>query len=244
MQRNGLVKSVRFKNHQYVGDPINAVKIFNEKEADEIAIIDISATAENRSPDYTLISEIVSEAFMPVAYGGGISNMETIKQIFYRGVEKIIVNRAAHKNPDLIREAANLYGSQSIVVSIDVKTTLFKKHRVYTDNGKTDTGLNAAAFAKQMEEMGAGEILLNSIDRDGTYNGYDVELISEVSHGVGIPVIALGGAGTLDDFVAAQQHGASAVSAGSMFVFKRPHQAVLINYPSQEELTNKFFNRL
>lgn len=239
-----MVKSVRFKNHQYVGDPINAVKIFNDKEADEIAIIDISASAENNLPDYQLISEIVSEAFMPVAYGGGINNVETIKEIFYRGVEKIIVNKAAHKNPTLIREAANLYGSQSIVVSIDVKKNLFKGYRVYTDNGKTDTGLNPVGFAEQVEALGAGEILLNSIDRDGTYSGYDAELISRVSHAVNIPVIAIGGAASIEDFVVAKQSGASAVSAGSMFVFKRPHQAVLINYPAQDELSNKFFNKL
>ena len=238
------MKSVRFKNHQYVGDPINAVKIFNDKEADEIAIIDISASAQNEVPDYSLISEIVSEAFMPVAFGGGINSMEVIKEIFYRGVEKVIINKAAHKNPDLISDAANLYGSQSIVVSIDVKKTLFKGYRVYIDNGKTDTGLNPVDFAKHVEKLGAGEILLNSIDRDGTYSGYDADLISDVSHAVSIPVIALGGAGSVDDFVMAKQHGASAVSAGSMFVFKRPHQAVLINYPSQDELSNKLFNRV
>ena len=238
------MKSVRFKNHQYVGDPINAVKIFNDKEADEIAIIDISASAQNKVPDYSLISEIVSEAFMPVAFGGGINSMEVIKEIFYRGVEKVIINKAAHKDPSLISDVANLYGSQSIVVSIDVKKTLFKGHRVYIDNGRTVTGLNPVDFAKHVEKLGAGEILLNSIDRDGTYSGYDADLISDVSHAVGIPVIALGGAGSVDDFVMAKQHGASAVSAGSMFVFKRPHQAVLINYPSQDELSNKLFNRV
>ncbi len=241
LHKNGLVKSVKFKDYKYIGDPINAVKIFNEKEADEIAIIDISATAENKEPNLNLIQQIVSEAFMPVAYGGGIRELDQVKAILYGGVEKVILNKAAHTKPNLVTEGAKLFGSQSIVVSIDVKKTLLKGSRIYTDNGSNNTGLDPASFAKQMESLGAGEILLNSIDRDGTYKGYDNELIAAISSAVSIPVIALGGAGSLDDFKNARQNGASAVAAGSMFVFKRPHQAVLISYPAQKELKEHSF---
>lgn len=236
LKNGGLVKSVKFKNHTYVGDPINAVKIFNDKEADEIAIIDIQATTENRGPDIMLISEVVSEAFMPVAYGGGVNDIRQLENLFFIGVEKVIINRAAHTNSQLIKEAAEHFGSQSIIVSIDVKKTTFKGYRVFTDNGSHDTGVEPSDFAKKMEELGAGEILLNSIDRDGTYRGYDEELISKVSHAVEIPVIALGGASSVTDFKKAMLGGASAVSAGSMFVFKRPHRAVLISYPSNKEI--------
>jgi len=222
-----------------VGDPINAVRIFNEKEVDEIVIIDIDASRDNRPPNYSQISEIVSEAFMPVAYGGGISGIDQLKKLFSIGIEKVILNKAIFKNPQLISEAAGLFGSQSIVASLDVKKLRFKGYRVFADNGTNDTGLKPVNFSKEMESLGAGEILLNSIDRDGTYKGYDTELISLVSKAVSIPVIALGGAGSLEDFKLAQQHGASAVAAGSMFVFKRPHQAVLINYPDERDLSKK-----
>lgn len=240
LQNGGLVKSVKFKDHRYVGDPINAVKIFNEKEADEIVIIDIGATAARRSPDFTLIEEIVSEAFMPVAYGGGVQELDQVKKIFFSGVEKIIVNKAAHIKPSLVSETAKLFGSQSVVVSIDVKKSFLKGNYVYTDNGGNNSGVNPVDFVRRMESLGAGEILLNSVDRDGTYKGYDQTLIQSISHAVNIPVIAAGGAGSLEDFKLAWQSGASAVAAGSMFVFKRPHQAVLINYPGHQELSKVF----
>ncbi len=214
----------------YVGDPINAVKIFNDKEVDEIAIIDIDATRERRGPNISKIAEIAGEAFMPMSYGGGITTIDQIKEILFNGIEKVIINKAAHINPKSITEAARLFGNQSIVISIDVKKTLFKGYKVYTDNGKNNTGLVPAMFAKQMEEAGAGEILLNSIDRDGTYLGYDLNLINEVSKAVSIPLIAMGGAGNTNDFSNAIKSGASAVAAGSMFVFQRPHNAVLISY--------------
>ncbi|HUQ65150.1 MAG TPA: AglZ/HisF2 family acetamidino modification protein [Flavitalea sp.] len=242
MEKGGLVKSVKFKDYKYVGDPINAVKIFNEKEADEIGILDIGATAENRGPNMSLISEIVSEAFMPVAYGGGVTTLEQFGKLYNIGVEKVIVNKLAHTNPSIISAAAKLYGSQSVVVSVDVKKSLFKGYSVYTDNGRKKTNLKPAELAKQIEELGAGEILLNAIHRDGTYEGYDNDLVSLVAAAVKIPVIALGGAGTVDDFKKARQHGASAVAAGSMFVFKRPHQAVLISYPTQNELNEITLN--
>lgn len=242
IHNGGLVKSIRFKDYKYVGDPINAVKIFNEKEVDEIAVIDITATRENRPPNILQIAEIASEAFMPLSYGGGINTIEQIKKILFNGAEKVILNTAAHTNPSLITEAARLFGSQSVVVSIDAKKTLLSGYKVFINNGKTKTSFGPEAFAKKMQDAGAGEILLNSIDSDGTYTGYNLDLINSVSHNIQIPVIAIGGAGSIEDFVKAKENGASAVAAGSMFIFQRPHQAVLISYPSQKELKEKLYN--
>ena len=236
------MKSIKFKDHKYVGDPINAVKIFNEKEVDEIVILDISATEERRGPNVDVVRDITSEAFMPVAYGGGITTMDQISQLIFAGVEKVILNNTAYTTPRLLTEAAKVLGSQSIVASIDVKKNLFGKASVRVQNGKKDTSINAVEYAKRMEEAGVGEILLNSIDRDGTYSGYDLTLIHEVASAVAIPVVAIGGAGSVDDMARAVKSGASAVSAGSMFVFQRPHNAVLISYPSQKELMEKVFN--
>lgn len=242
LHKGGLIKSVKFKDYKYVGDPINAVKIFNEKEVDEIALIDIDASRERRGPDIKKIAEIASEAFMPMAYGGGITTIKQIKDLLYNGIEKVILNKAAVQNPALITEAARLFGSQSIMVSIDVKKHFLKGNRIYVDNAKTNTGFAPDDFAKKMESAGAGEILLNNIDRDGTYAGYDTDLIKQVTEAVHIPVIAIGGASSLEDFRLAMQQGASAVAAGSMFVFQRPHRAVLISYPSQEELKKKIYS--
>ena len=236
IHKGGLVKSVQFKDYKYVGDPINAVKIFNEKEVDEIAVIDIDASKENKAPNIEKISEIASEAFMPMAYGGGITTIEQIKEILYNGIEKVIINKAAHTTPHLITQAANLFGNQSIVVSIDVKKVFLKGYRVFIENGKKNTGLHPVEFAITAEKLGAGEILLNSIDKDGTFTGYDLALIQQVSKAVNIPVIAIGGASSVEDFAKAKQAGASAVSAGSMFVFQRPHKAVLISYPTRKEI--------
>ncbi|MBX2924891.1 MAG: AglZ/HisF2 family acetamidino modification protein [Chitinophagaceae bacterium] len=230
LYNRGLVKSVKFKDYKYVGDPINAVKIFNEKEVDEIMILDIGATKEGRAPDIKQITEITSEAFMPLAYGGGITTLEQIKSLFFNGVEKVVLNNVVHNNPALVSEVASRFGSQSVVISIDVKKVLFKGYEVFINNGKSKTGLSPDEFAKKAEQLGAGEILLNSIERDGTYKGYDLELISLVSNTVNIPVVAVGGAATPEDFSKAINAGASAAAAGSMFVFQRPHNAVLISY--------------
>jgi cyclase len=242
LNKGGLIKSVQFKNYKYVGDPINAVKIFNEKEVDEIAVIDIDATRDNRPPNFEAIAEIASEAFMPMAYGGGITTIEQIRKILFGGFEKVIINKALHSNLNLVTQAANLVGSQSVVASIDVKKGLFGGYKVYTDNGKNSTKYSPFEFAKMVEKAGAGEILVNNIDADGTYKGYDVNLIKDIASAVNIPVIAIGGASNIEDFAKAKQAGASAVSAGSMFVFQRPHQAVLISYPTQKELKEKLFN--
>jgi len=244
LHRGGVVKSVKFKNLTYVGDPINAVKIFNEKEIDEIVILDIDASKERRGPDMKKIQEIAGEAFIPLAYGGGISTIEQIKDLFYLGVEKVVLNHSAVHRPDLVTQAASLVGSQSVVVSIDVKKNLFGKYRVFTSNGTENTGEEPVTFAKRMQDLGAGEVFLNSIDKDGTYEGYDLPLIKQVSSAVQIPLIACGGANSIDDFYGAVQNGASAVAAGSLFVFQRPHRAVLISYPSREELKDKLFSKL
>jgi cyclase len=244
IQKGGLVKSIRFKDHKYVGDPINAVKIFNEKEVDEIVVLDISASAEKRPPNIEKIKEIASEAFMPLGYGGGITNLEEIKMLITAGVEKAILNTAALTNPRLISDGAKYIGSQSIVVSIDVKKNIWGKYKVFGMNGSKNTGLDPVAFARQMEEAGAGEILLNSIDKDGTFEGYDLDLISSVSSTVNIPVVAIGGASSTEDFTGAIHAGASAASAGSLFVFQRPLRAVLISYPSQAELKKKVFEKI
>ena len=244
LQKGGLVKSVQFKNHKYVGDPINAVKIFNEKEVDEIVILDISATAEKRPPDIQKIQEIASEAFMPVAYGGGITTIEEIEELISRGVEKVVLNFSAYNKVTLITHAALRIGSQSVVGSIDVRKNWLGKYRVYLQNGNRRTDLDPVTFAKQLQHAGAGEILLNSIENDGTFNGYDLDLVHEVSSKIHIPVVAVGGAGSVEDFSKAIENGASAVAAGSLFVFQRPHRAVLISYPTQKELREKVYSHL
>jgi imidazole glycerol-phosphate synthase subunit HisF len=238
---SGLVKSVRFKNYKYVGDPINAVKIFNEKEVDEIILLDISATREGRAPDMQNIRKIAEEAFIPVAYGGGISSLDQIKKLFQLGVEKVILNYHAVNNISLVSEASKWAGSQSVVVSVDVKKNLFGKYRVYVKNGTENTGLDPVAYLRQIELAGAGEVFVNCIDRDGTYSGYDVDIIHDVSSKLNIPLIICGGAASISDFQKAISAGASAVAAGSMFVFQRPHNAVLISYPPQAQLQQQLY---
>jgi cyclase len=245
IQNGGLVKSIQFKKHQYVGDPINAVKIFNEKEVDEIVILDISATQAKRAPNIQQIAEITGEAFMPLAYGGGITRLEEIKEILYEGAEKVVLNTSALDNPQLIAQAAQRFGNQSIVVSIDVHKNWLGQYKVYRNNGIKNTGLNPVELARQVAGLGAGEIMLTSIVRDGTFGGYDLDLLKQVTQAVNIPVIACGGAAEVSDFQQAVAiGGASAVAAGSMFVYQRPHRAVLISYPSQQELKEKLFSQL
>jgi len=237
LKNQGLVKTIKFKNPKYVGDPINAIKIFNDKEVDELIFLDITASYKNRKPPFELLSQIAGECFMPFGYGGGIKVLEDIKKILNLGFEKVVINSYAVENPSFIRKSSEYFGSQSIVVSIDVKKTFFGKHEIYTRGGRKPTQLNPVEFAVKMEELGAGEIFLNSIDRDGTKKGYDIKLIKKVSESVNIPVIASGGAGDVKDLGdAVHKGGASAVSAGSLFVFLGPHRAVLINFPSPEEL--------
>lgn len=244
LQNGGLVKSVKFSDYKYVGDPINAVKIFNEKEVDEIVILDISATAAKRPPNISQIKEIASEAFMPLAYGGGITRLDEISELINAGVEKAVVNTGAYLSPELVTAGAKHIGSQSIVVSIDVKKDFLGKYKVFIYNGSKNTKMDPVEYAKKMQDAGAGEIFLNVIDRDGTYSGYDLALIKKITQALQIPVVVCGGAAVVEDFARAVQHGASAVAAGSMFVFQRPHNAVLISYPLQDELKSKVFQYL
>lgn len=240
LKDRGLVKTVRFKEPTYVGDPINAVKIFNDKEVDELLLLDIGATNERRRPAFDLIEQIASEAFMPLGYGGGIRSLEDIATLLRLGIEKVVVNSFAVEDPAFVRAAAARFGSQSIVVSIDVVKPLFGGYKVCTHGGRRKTTHEPAAFAASMQQLGAGEILLTSIDRDGTMAGFDLELVRQVSQSVSVPVVACGGAASLADLSRAIAAGASAVSAGSMFVFHGRHRAVLISYPSASELRQAF----
>ena len=237
LKGRGLVKTIKFKDPTYVGDPLNAVRIFNEKEVDELIFLDITASGEKRGPQFDLIGNIATECFMPFCYGGGIKTVEDIKKLFFLGAEKVSINSYAIENPSFIRKATDIFGSQSIVTAIDVKKNLFGKHKVYNGSLKKMTALDPVSFAVELATMGAGEILLNSVDRDGTFEGYDIDLIKSVSGVVNIPVIACGGAGKVGDFArAVKEGGASAVAAGSMMVFHGKHKAVLISYPAMDEL--------
>lgn len=242
LKNGGLVKSIQFKRYNYVGDALNAVRIFNNKEVDELIVLDIDATREGRGPDLKLISDIASEAFIPLAYGGGITTIEQIQELFYIGVEKIILNHSAYSNISLVTEASNLVGSQSVVVSVDVNKSLWGGYKVVLLNGKVNARVDLFEYVKKLEKAGAGEIFLNSINNDGTFNGYDLDLVKKVSNIVSIPVIACGGARSLEDFRNAVKAGASAVAAGSFFVFQRPHRAVLISYPTQADLVQHIYS--
>jgi cyclase len=240
LKKLGLIKTVGFGSPKYVGDPINAVRIFNNKEVDELIFLDITATTENKKPNFELLSRIASEAFMPFSYGGGIRTIEDASNILRMGAEKIAINFHAFENPGFIKEVAAKHGSQSVIVSMDVKKVSVNKYEVFLKNATIPTGIDPVSYAVKMEKMGAGEIFLNSIDNDGLMRGYDTKLIKEVSSAIGIPVIACGGAGKNNDFRLAVDAGASAVSAGSFFVFVGPHRAVLINYPNPEVLSQIF----
>jgi len=232
LNKGGLYKTICFKNPKYVGDPINSVKIFNEKEADELLLLDYTASVEKRGPDFTKIAEIAGEAFMPMAYGGGIRNIGDAKKVFDSGFEKIVLNSILFEDLSLIEKIANIYGAQAVVGCIDVKKNFFGTYKVYSHSGSKKTGYTPVEWATRLEEAGVGEIILNSIDRDGTWDGYAYDLIKEISTKVNVPLIACGGAGTIEDFKNAVNAGASAVSAGSMFVFQKKGMGVLISFPS------------
>lgn len=241
LQEGGLVKGQNFKNHKYVGDPINAVKIFNEKEVDELVFLDISATQDQSEPNYNVIAEIASEAFMPFGYGGGINEVVQIEKLFSLGVEKVIINTAAFYKPKLIIDAAKVSGSQSIVVSMDVKKSIIGRYEVYVHNGQEKTKHSPVDYAKKMQDLGAGELIVCAIDREGTAKGYDLKLLDIVSNAVEIPVVGLGGAGCLQDLADAKSETAvSGLAAGDMFIFHGKHKAVLITYPKYSELETIF----
>ena len=231
------MKTVRFGAPKYVGDPLNAVRIFNEKEVDELMVVDIDASRYSREPDYKLIANLALECRMPLTYGGGVKKVEQFDRIISLGVEKVAVSSAAVDDPTLISRAAARIGRQSVVVVIDVKKSgLLRKPEVVTLNATKRSGLNPTTFAVKLQELGAGEIVLNNVDRDGEMKGYDFDLIDSVRKAISTPLTVLGGAGSLDDIRSlVSRYGIIGAAAGSLFVFKGKYRAVLINYPSLEE---------
>ncbi|MCZ6594908.1 MAG: AglZ/HisF2 family acetamidino modification protein [Bacteroidetes bacterium] len=241
LKNKGLVKTRKFGKSKYIGDPINAVRVFNDLEADELVFLDITASLEKRTVSVDLIRKIGDEAFMPFAVGGGIAAVDDIGALLNAGAEKVVINTAAVSDSTFIRRAADLFGNQSIIASVDVKKNVWGNYKVYTMSGQKVISKQPVQVAIEMAEAGAGEILLNAMDRDGEMCGYDLELVRHISDAVDIPVIACGGAGCLDDIVGVvKQGGASAAAAGSLFVFHGPRRAVLINYPDRTELIDHF----
>ncbi len=237
VRRGGLVKTRRFRDATYVGDPRNAVRIFNEKEVDELVVLDIDATTDQLQPDYGLIREIVSEAFMPVGYGGGIRSVEQAQRLLSLGIEKVVLGTAALEQPQLVSDLACTVGSQSVVACIDIRKRLLGRYEACVRNGRCGSGRDPLEVAIAMQAAGAGELVAQFVDRDGEMQGYDTEMVRRITSKVTVPVIALGGAGRLDDlYQAIGEGGASAAAAGSLFVFHGRHRAVLISYPRPEEL--------
>ena len=236
LKNDRLVKTIQFKDPKYVGDPVNAIKIYNEKAVDELVVLDISATLENRKPPFDKLAEIANECFMPLTYGGGVNTLDDIRRLFSLGIEKVVINTYAVENPAFITQASDVYGSQAIIVSIDAKRLPSGRYEVFTRGGTHATGLEPAAFAQHMQSRGAGEIFLTSIDREGTMAGYDLDLIRVVSSAVSVPLVACGGAWQVEHFKQAVDAGASAVAAGSMAVYLGRNRAVLIGFPNAQEL--------
>jgi imidazole glycerol-phosphate synthase subunit HisF len=236
IHNKGLVKTVKFKDSKYVGDPVNAVKIFNEKEVDELIVLDIDATVENREPDYKMIENLANECRMPLCYGGGIKTASQAQKILSLGVEKIAISSVVFNNPDLVREISTKVGSQSVVVVFDVKKKLFGDYDVCTHNAKNKIKQDLLELVERVQNLGAGEIVINSIDNDGLMKGYDLDLIEKVKNRLNIPMTVLGGVGTIEDIgKAIDRFGIIGCAAGSLFVFKGKYKAVLINYPNQEK---------
>lgn len=238
MHQGGLVKTVKFTDSKYVGDPLNAVRLFNEKEVDEIMVVDIDATVLNREPNFELITKLAAECRMPLCYGGGVKTVDQVERIISLGVEKVAISSAAIYNQKLISEAAIRVGNQSIVVVLDVKKTGLwaKKYQVFTHNGTRTSDFSPVELARRAESLGAGELVINSIDRDGTLNGYDFELVDLIRDAVRLPITVLGGAGKEEDIaMLIRRFGIIGAAAGSLFVFKGKYRAVLIQYPNQSD---------
>lgn len=235
-----LVKSIQFKNPKYIGDPINAVRIFNDLKADELVFLDIEASKKNRLISLDFVKNVGEEANMPFAVGGGIRSIEDIKTIINTGAEKVVINTFAAQNPDFIKKASDFFGSSTIIVCIDVKKSMFRGQRTRILSGSKSTAYHPIEFARLMEKNGAGELIIQSIERDGTMQGYDIELIKSVSTSVSIPVVALGGAGKKEDLTEVYQKGfANGLAAGSLFIYQSKKRGVLVNYPEKKELTFK-----
>ncbi len=231
LRGQGLIKTRKFRDPVYVGDPVNVVRIFSEKEADELVILDVNASREDREPNYEMIAEIAGECFMPVAYGGGVRKLEQVRRLIRSGVEKIVINSAATESVSIISEAANVFGSQAVVAGVDVKRSVLGRYKIMAKSATVEVKGDFGDYLDRLVEAGAGELLVTSIDRDGTLAGYDLDLVRLAAGRVGVPVVACGGAGNLSHFAEAMSAGASAVAAGSMFVFHGKHRAVLISYP-------------
>ena len=234
LQDDSLVKTINFKKPGYIGDPVNTARIFNELEVDELAVLDITATNKKRKPNFKILSELANECFMPLAYGGGICDFEDAKKIFQIGIEKIIINSYAFERPAFITELAEHFGNQAVVASIDVKKNLFGKYQVYSNAGNKKQKVDVVTWAQEIEKFGAGEILLTAIHQEGTWKGFDTDLIKSITDAVDIPVIANGGASSINDIgKAVKQGNASAVSLGSMVVYQNKGMGVLVNFPDK-----------
>ncbi len=237
----GLVKTEKFKNPKYVGDPINAVRIFNEKEVDELIFLDIDASKQNREPNLSIIEDLASECFMPFAYGGGITSLQQIQKILKIGVEKIIINQTVLSNINFVKEAARHFGSSTIIVAMDIKKDIWGSYKVFNHVKQKTEKIAPYEHAKRICDAGAGELFVNNVDRDGTYQGFDTIVLETINKTVSIPVIACGGASSLANLREVVSHAnVSGVAAGSLFVYQGPHRAVLISYPSQDELKRLF----
>lgn len=240
LRNEALVKTVNFSNASYIGDPINTVRIFNELEVDELVFLDIAATNEKRKPNLKVLSEISNECFMPLGYGGGLNDFDTVKSIFSIGFEKVILNSVTHSQPSFVTRVAEHFGNQAVVASIDVKKSFWGKHEVYSKSRQQNTKKDPVQWALELEGLGAGEIILTSIDKEGTWSGFDIELIKKVTDAVSIPVIAHGGAGALQHIIdVVKEGGASAVGLGSMVVYQQKGMGVLVNFPDKQQLENQ-----
>ena len=234
LKDDSLVKTVNFKKPAYIGDPVNTARIFNELEVDELVLLDISATNNNRKPDFKILAELANECFMPLAYGGGINNFEDAKKIFKIGIEKVIINTVVFEKPEFVTQLAEHFGNQAVVVSIDVKKNFFGKYQVYSNSGSKKQKIDPVEWAIEVEKLGAGEILLTAIHQEGTWSGFDLDIIKKISNAVKIPIIANGGASSISDIEKAVIEGqASAVSLGSMVVYQNKGMGVLVNFPDK-----------
>jgi len=241
LRNESLVKTIKFGKYVYIGDPCNTVRIFNELEVDELIFLDITATVEGRAPNLEILADIANECFMPLGYGGGVKTFEQAKSIFQIGFEKIVINSHAIENPVFISELSKHFGNQAVIASIDVRKSFFGHYSVRTYSGKKKADIEPTLWARRLEELGAGEIIITSIGNEGTWSGYDIDLVKTITEAVSIPVVAHGGAGCLQDLSdAVKLAGASAVAAGSLFVFQKKDMGVLINYPTQDEQENLF----
>jgi len=237
LRGESLVKTVRFRRFSYIGDPANTCRIFNELEVDELALLDIDASRQRREPNFDVLADLVDECFMPLAYGGGVTSPASAERLLRLGIEKVIVNSAAVRRPDLVTELSRAFGSQSVIVAVDVGRDWWGRRRCRSESGTVNSGRSPVAWAREVEQRGAGEILLTAIDREGTWSGFDLELIQSVTTAVSVPVIAHGGGGTLAHIAdAVKIGGASAVAVGSMVVYQKKGMGVLVNYPDAAAL--------